>query len=370
MRLLYIFRSIALWGGIERILVDKMNYLSEVCGFDIYLLTSDQGSHPVTYNLTDRVHHEDFDICFFRQYQSKGLKRLFIAYKMLRKYEDLLSNRLKQIQPDIIITTTSDRLHSITKLKGAVPLIVESHSVCTRTIDDGRNLLIRKINRYLYLHCLPKIDAIISLTKRDADEWRNFHPNVFVIPNFVHHHEECMSSNISKKVIFVGRFDYQKRPQDAIRIWKIVRERHPDWVLELYGDGEMKREVCELASSIGGILIHHPINNIFERYQTASFLISTSLFEPFGLVITEAMSCGLPVIAFDCPYGPSELIKDKYNGFLIKERDFCVFADRICDLIENVELRKIMGKNAKLVSKRFDEKSVMLDWINMFNSLL
>jgi len=370
MRLLYLFRSIAVWGGIERILVDKMNLLAEKYGQDVYLLTTDQGSHPVPYQLYSGVHHEDLNILFYRQYNHHGLQRLLVAWRMARQYDRLLADRMKQINPDVIICTTADRLGTIVKRKEKVPLLVESHSICLRTIDHGRNWLLRRIHRRRFLRSLARVDKVVALTEGDANEWRRYHAGVAVIPNFVHQHGEAVSSQTSKKAIFVGRFDYQKRAEDAIRIWKLVRERHPDWVLEVYGDGALQQEVSSLALKVGGVVVHQPTVNIFEAYLDCCFLISTSLFEPFGLVIPEAMSCGLPVVAFDCPYGPADLIIDQKDGFLIKDRDLATFADRICELIENKELRLKMGQTAKLSSKRYNVGAVMPLWIQLLSQLV
>jgi len=370
MKILYIFRSIAVWGGIERILVDKMNFMAERYDQDVYLLTCDQGTHPITYHLSDAVYHEDLDVCFYQQYRFHGLRRLIISWNMIRQYRHLLANRLRKIQPDIIICTTADRIGTITKLKGNVPLVVESHSVCTRTLNNGRNWFHRKYHRHCFLRHLSKADMIVALTDGDAKEWRKYHPQVTVIPNFIHPHELHISDCSSKKAIFVGRFDYQKRAQDAICIWKKVRERHPDWTLEIYGDGDMNQEVSDLALSVNGIVIHQPISQIFHAYQKCSFLISTSLFEPFGLVIPEAMNCGLPVVAFDCPYGPGDLITDGSDGYLIKDRDFNAFADRICELIENPELRKTMSKTALTSSQRYTAEQMMPLWLQLFSLLL
>ena len=95
----------------------------------------------------------------------------------------------------------------------------------------------------------------------------------------------------------------------------------------------------------------------------------TSLYEPFGLVLPEAMSCGLPVIAFDCPYGPSDIITDGVDGFLIKNRDIEMFADKVCQLIENEELRRRMGKNGIISSQRYRADVIMPKWISLFEEL-
>lgn len=370
MKILYIFRSLAVWGGIERILVDKMNYMAECYDMVVYLLTSDQGSHPIPYHLSYSVHHEDLGICFYQRYHFHGLRRLMIARKMNRQFCHLFADRLHKIQPDLIVCTTADKIGIIAKVKGNIPLVVESHSNCTRTLNHGRSWLQRKLYRHYFLNSLSKADYVVALTEGDAKEWRKYHSQVKVIPNFIHPHEEHTSDCSAKKVIFVGRFDYQKRVQDAIRIWQKVRERHSDWTLEIYGDGEMRQEVCSLASSVGGVTIHQPTSQIFHAYQECSILISTSLYEPFGLVILEAMSCGLPVVAFDCPYGPNDLIMNEKDGYLVEDRDFDVFADSICKLIENLELRKAMGLSARMYSQWFTAEQIMPLWLLLFNMLL
>ena len=131
----------------------------------------------------------------------------------------------------------------------------------------------------------------------------------------------------------------------------------------------MYQEVCVLASSVGGIAIHKPTSHIFQAYQVSSLLISTSLFEPFGLVIPEAMSCGLPVVAYDCPYGPSDIITDGVDGFLIKNRDVNSFSIRICQLIESHDLRCQMGQNGILSSQRYNISDIMSKWISLFEQL-
>ena len=370
MKVLYLFRSIAVWGGIERILVDKMNFLVDRYNVDVYLLTTDQGVHKIPYELSADVHYEDLNICFYKQYCHHGLRRLLTAKKMLRRYELLLADRLNKIKPDLIICTTSDHIDSIVKIKGTVPLIVESHSICARTIEDGKYWLQRKLYRKNYLHALSKVDVIVALTEGDAQEWGKYHSHVCVIPNFVHQHDDYFSHQESQIVIFVGRFDYQKRVQDAIRIWRLVGERHSDWALEIYGEGEMLEDIKNFASTSGNVITHQPIKNIFQVYCDSALLMMTSLYEPFGLVLPEAMSCGLPVVAFDCPYGPADIITDGVDGFLIKNRDIQVFADRVCQLIEDEELRRRMGQNGIASSQRYRADVIMPKWINLFKKVL
>ena len=369
MKILYLFRSLAVWGGIERILVDKMNWLASKGGVEVYMLTTDQGDHFIPYQVGNKVHIEDLGINFHRKYQFGYLKRMGISYHMRHKYKQSLSDRINRIQPDIIVCTTSDQIDIITDVKGRIPLVVESHSICNRTIEQGKYALLRYFRRFKFLSSLSKVDCVVALSEGDVEEWRNFHHNVIVIPNMLHPCKVEPSPLTSKRVIWVGRFDYQKRAEVAIGIWKHVVNRYPDWSLDIYGEGEYESEIALMTSSTRNVFLHKPTSHIFDCYSNSSILISTSLFEPFGLVIAEAMSCGLPVVAFDCPYGPAAIISEDVNGFLIPFDNMQCFAEKLSLLIEDSPLRKQMGLAALLSSDRFTSDQIMLKWLALFDDL-
>lgn len=371
MRILYVFRSLAVWGGIERVLVEKMNYLSSVYGYEVYMITSDQGNHPIPYHLEETVHIEDLNIRFHQQYQYNVIKRKWVARKLKQLYELRLAERIKQIQPDIMACTTADHIDSLVKLKSTIPLIVESHSICLRTIEDGKCWLQRKWYKYHYLKALSKVDAMVALTEGDANEWRKVHPHVVVIPNIVHLNKGAVSVLENKRVIWVGRFDYQKRPMEMIRIWEKIQSQFPDWQLNIYGEGEQREELEDKVRSLGiNIVIHQPTERIFDYYRESSILVSTSLFEPFGLVFPEAMSCGLPVVAYDCPYGPASIVSDSKNGYLIGCDDINNYVEKLSLLMRDMDLRIKMGKSGSLSSKRYEEDQIMPFWRALFEQLI
>lgn len=370
MRILYVFRSLAIWGGIERVLVEKMNYLSSVYDYDVYMITSDQGNHPIPYHLEDTVRIEDLNIRFHQQYQYIIFKRKWVAKKLKHIYEQRLAERIRQVQPDIMVCTTADHIDSLVKLKGSTPLIVESHSICLRTIEYGNYWLQRKWYRYHYLKALSKVDVIVALTEGDANEWRKVHPHVVVIPNIVHLNDGPVSTLNNKRVIWVGRFDYQKRPMEMVKIWEKIQPQIPDWQLDMYGEGEQWQELKDKVRSLAmNIKVHQPTGRIFDCYRESSILVSTSLFEPFGLVIPEAMSCGLPVVAYDSFYGPSDIITDGIDGFLISKRSLEKIVDRICQLIDHFDLRVKMGKSGIEKSKKYAKRCIMPLWKQLFDRL-
>ncbi len=368
MKVLYIFRSLAVWGGIERVLVNKMNFLFAEYGFDVYVLTSCQGNHALPYPMNDGIHWDDLGIQFHQQYKYHGIYKLIDGYVRSRRFQKRLSKKLECICPDIIICTATDPVNSIVKIKGSIPLVIESHSDCIHTF--GVKGIRQRYFAYLLKKGLKETACLVTLTNGDACEWRKIIPNVEVIPNIVNLNERPISFVASKHVILVARFDHQKRIEDAIRIWTIVHETHPDWILDIYGEGELREKVERQSFVIGGICLHRPTINIFQCYHNSSILILTSIFEPFGLVLPEAMSCGLPVVAFDCPYGPADIITDGVDGFLVKNRDINEFADRVCQLIEDKELRVKMGQAAIKSSQRYRADFIMPKWKALFERLI
>lgn len=369
MKILYTFRSLAVWGGIERVLVEKMNNLVSMYGYDVYMLTTGQGAHPVPYRLEDKVYLEDIGIQFHLQYRYRGLRRLWEGWKRTRLFEKRFSEKINKIRPDVIVCTTADPVYSIVKVKGDIPLIVESHSICSRTF--GEKGIRQKYIAFLLEKGLKKVACLVSLTGGDAEEWRRKHSYVEVIPNIVHLNTGPFAPLESKRIIWVGRFDNQKRPMEIISIWKLVYPQFPDWHLDIYGEGEQQQVLENVALSLNmNIHIHKPTDKIFNSYIESSILVSTSLFEPFGLVLPEAMSCGLPVVAFDCPYGPADIITDGVDGFLIKNRDHHAFADRVCQLMEDEDLRHRMGLNGIVSSQRYRAALIMPKWISLFKILI
>ena len=370
MRILYVFRSLAVGGGVERVLVDKMNYLSSKYGYEVYMLTTDQGTHPIPYSLEKKVHLEDLGINIYHQYRYHGIKRLLVARRLAHLYEQRLSERLHTICPNVIVCTMANSLdiNILARLKGNIPLVAESHSIFRKTIcHEG---LKNRFFSFMYQKGLSKAQVVVTLTENDAIEWSKVHSCVKIIPNMVHLNKGALSSLDQKNIIWVGRFDYQKRPMEMIEIWQKVYPQFPDWHLYIYGEGELRQDLENVSCSIDmNIHICQPTDKIFDRYRSSSVLVSTSLFEPFGLVIPEAMSCGLPVVAFNCPYGPASIISDGLNGFLVKMDDQEMMIRKLCMLMDDRSLRQRLGHSAYESSLRYSDEIIMPLWKNLFKSL-
>ena len=368
MRIIYVNDTLAIWGGLERVIVEKVNYLVEEYGHEVHLLTVNQGSHPIPYSLSSRVVYNDLGINFHQQYNYSKLRRIVIRWQLNCLFVKRLKEYISNIRPDIIVSVRSELTMGIVKAKGNIPLVYESHTsrYCRKFNNSG---LCVRMKAAWYNRSARYANKIVTLTEGDALDWRNINPNVTVIPNIVHLNQSGNYSNCeSKSVIFVGRFCRQKDIRRLLEIWEIVYKRHPDWDLHIYGGygEEQNRILLEIKEMDANIQVHHPTSDIMEKYKENSILLLTSRYEPFGLVLPEAMSCGLPVVAFDCPYGPAEIINDGVDGFLIRGRNIEEFADKVCLLMENQELRVKMGKVGIVTSQRYDANLIMPLWKQLF----
>ena len=360
MRLLYVTDAFAVWGGMERVLADKMNYLQEHYGYDVSLMTINQGEHTIPFSLNPQIKHIDLAVRLHKQYAYCGVKRYLIRRQLVAQLKDSIKKALQQIDADVIICAKLDFVGVLNEVRDRTPLIVESHTLCRADYFE-RSGLLRRLHVLEYKRQVRKADAVVALTEGDAKDWREYNRNVCVISNVVHINETDNYSDCSeKRIVLVGRYTKQKDFDSLLKIWSKVYSCHLDWTLDIYTDGEIHAP---------GVRVFKPVANIMEKYCNSSMLLLTSLFEPFGLVLPEAMSCGLPVVAFDCPYGPADIITDGGDGFLVKNRDVNEFADRVCQLIEDRELRVSMGQAAVKSAQRYRADLIMPKWKELFERL-
>lgn len=368
MRILYITDALAVWGGIERVLCDKANYLVAHYGYDVHIVTTDQGPHPIPYPFDERVHIKDLNIRSHHQYKYRGLKRLIKYFELNRLFLKRLKEAISEIKPNVIVCIRIEYINTIVKAKGDIPLICESHSMFYAYRYEKASLWNRLKLRMLR-RSMGMANCIVALTEGDANDWRRVNKNVCVIPNVVHLNESGRYSDLTSKiVIFVGRFSEQKDIWSLLEIWKLVHKQHQDWELHAYGEGELKEDFIKAIDKNDiGIRVFPPTPDIFEKYLNSSMLIMTSLYEPFGLVLPEAMSCGLPVIAFNCPYGPAAIVTNEREGYLIESRDINEFANCLCQLMENQSECRWISNNAIFSANRYKTELIMPKWERLFN---
>lgn len=380
MNIVYVFSSLAKIAGTERILINKMNYLTEFFGFDVTIITYEQGTHPFAFPLSSKVKHIDLNVRFLTLYQYPRLKR----YCKSIQFESLLKGKIckiiRELAPDIIICTSysNTEINIISKLKIDAVKIIESHISKKHTGNQYKfrnNILLSilaRIENYFMKKSYKRFDAIVTLTQDDAKAWKNV-TKIYSIPNIIEYIPAESSSCYNKTAISVGRLSEQKGFDILINAWNEVHKKHSDWKLSIYGNGNDKNVLINYIKQyqLDNIIeIKEPTSDIYKQYLDNSIYIMSSRYEGFGLVLIEAMSCGVPCISFDCPYGPREIIKDNVDGILVKKIDSHALADKICYLIENDKIRISMGKKSKEDVVRYLPKNIMPLWEKLFSDLI
>lgn len=236
---------------------------------------------------------------------------------------------------------------------------------------DYYGRLLKKLRLFIYKKCCK----IAVLTSKDKECYDRYLPSehTIVIPNPVVLSEKFESPLDSKVAVSVGRIQYQKGFDTLVDVFKRVHDKHPDWKVHVYGDGNLRTELEQQISDAGlnGIVnLMGRSNEIYKKLRDASFYIMSSRFEGFPMVLIEAQSQGLPIVSFDCPNGPSDIIENGVNGILVENQNKNALYDAICYMIEHPDERKAMGKRSL---ENVDQYSVVVIcdvWKKLFEEIV
>lgn len=375
MKITYIYTALVTRGGADRVITNKANWLAEY-GYDVMIVTDTQLGREPIYPLSPKVILQDLAIDFSLEYGHSLPVRAWWYFKLMRQYRKKLTEVLMKRQSDVVITTLGRDLDFLTKIKDGSVKIGESH--IARQFSRNFHLMEQKgcLHKMIAQRWrkkqekdVSKLDALVLLTREDANSWKGV-TNTFVIPNPTPFYPEESSTCESHKAICVGRLNEQKGYEYLIDAWTIVSKRHPDWILNAYGSGEIKEQLLMRIDEKGvsnSLILNEPTSDIIGKYLESSIYIMSSRFEGFPMVLLEAMSCGLPCVSFDCPNGAKDIIEDGRNGFLVEYLNVNALAESICKLIEDESLRKMLGQTAKEDVMMYLPDSIMKLWIDLFN---
>ena len=279
----------------------------------------------------------------------------------------LIMNHLRGLTGVLISTRPGLNLIAARHAPPGVRTIGQEHM----HLHSHRALLREDIKR-LY----PRLDALAVLTESDLRDYAELfepgRPPVLRMPNAVPAMDGGLADPASKVVIAAGRLTSQKGFDRLIPAWAPVARAHPEWRLEIYGEGPERAKIEGLVAKHGvgdSVAMPGRTDRLGEAFARSSVFVLSSRREGLPMVILEAMSKGLPVVSFDCPTGPAEIITDQ-NGILVPNADVPALTQALLEVIEDDELRSRLGKGAMETAARYDIEVIGQEWADLIESLL
>ena len=284
--------------------------------------------------------------------------------RYLRRLEALVRDE----KPDIVDSLCVSELPYILKLKGLCKVLMAEFHFSHETLRiKGQHRKLRTLEK-----TVGGLDCFVVLTREDQEAWSPYCGKLEQIYNPADFIPGELAPLEAKRCISGGRFEKQKNYDDMVRVWKKVHARHPDWMLELFGNGKKKARTEALIRREGleGSILVHPATPHFKKEMMASSMyLMTSLYEGFPMVLVETAAIGLPCVCMACPCGPAEFIEDGVNGMLAAPGDIDGMADKICTLIGQPELRRSMGREIHRKAGEFTTERIMGQWDRLFRRL-
>lgn len=351
MKLLYITNGITGIGGLERVLSIKASYFAEELGYEVHIVSLGEEGKTPFYAFSPRITFHSIDVSVRRSRYFTGSRRL-----------------VRRLGPDVI-SVCDDGLKGFFVplwIGGRSRIIYERHTSKEMQTLGGRPGLRQRVALAMMDMGSRLFDRFVVLTNENRRQWRG--KNVEVIPNPLSFYPASVSGVDEKRIIAVGKVTPSKGYDRLVGAWRLIGPRYPEWRIDIFGsvDGGGVPE------GMGGgmnIRIHEPVREIEKEYLASSIYALPSRFEGFGMVLTEAMACGVPCVAFDCPCGPRDIIRDGEDGFLVENGNVGQFAERLSRLIDDAGLRRTMGEKARANARRYDIAAIAAQWDKLFSEL-
>ena len=360
MRLVFLTEQLYAIGGIERVLSTKLQYWSRQPNVELYIITYNQLSRPLAYDLPPNCKHIDCGIQYLSGRSYFHPKNWAVIYK----HAIVLKGLLKNIQPSIIVSC------SYTPDQFFLPFIRPNGCKLVKEIHASGFQIHTGLRRYLH-QLFKAYDSLVVLNTFEQLYFKSYKTKV--IPNCLPAYDAPQSPK-TNKVVFVGRLAPVKQIEQLIDIWSAIEHLCPDWVFELYGNGSEDYE-AQLKALVKKMQLknlhfmgaHQQLNEV---YNQASILVLSSATECFPMVILEAMQHGVVVISYDSPNGPKAMIQNGVNGILVPLNNLQAFKEALFNIIDNPKQRMVISAATKAAFKQYETDIVMPIWRNLFNSLL
>lgn len=376
--IVYCTPALYMAGGVERVLTLKANYFVEHFGYDITIILTEGKDKPLYYPLSDKVKVINLDINFEELWTCSFCKKILLYLQKQYQFKKKLTAELVRIRPDITVSLLRREINFITKIKDGSKKIGELHvnRANYRNFEEGESNFVKRLfskfwMRSLVMH-LKELDRFVVLTEEDKLNWKELE-HVDVIPDPLAFQTDMVSQLNSKRVIAVGRYVYQKGFDLLLRAWAKVERKCSDWEIVIYGQGNREpyeNLIDQLGLDRSRCHLYGPTNDIMREYLNSSIFVFSSRFEGFGMVLIEAMACGLPCVSFDCPCGPKDIISDQQDGLLVPNGDINKMADKLTGLMTHSNDIERMSKAALKKAESYSIDTISQRWKKMFDTLM
>ena len=365
-------------GGVERVVSVKASYFAEVYHYDVTIIVTEGTDRDCFFPLSDKVKVINLNLGFEELWKASFIKKVFLYLKKQYKYRRMLKSELMRIRPDITISVLRREINFINSIPDGSYKIGELHvnrSNYRNFTSRDSNFVKRFFARFWMIDLikhLRKLDRMVVLTEDAKRDWPEL-LNVKLIPDPIPFKVDQVSTLSSKRVVSIGRYAYEKGNDLLIKAWAKVEKSCKDWTLDIYGMGNQapyKELVNELGIDETRCHLHGSLTDVKDAYLNSSIFTLPSRFEGFGLVVIEAMACGVPVVAFDCENGPRNIIANNQNGILVKPFDVDEYAKSMLRLMRDDQLRTQMGNRAYESSKRYSFEDIAMQWKNLFDEVM
>ena len=378
LKLVYITPALYMAGGVERVLTLKANYFAEHFGYEITIILTEGKDKPLFYPLSNKIKVINLNIGFEELWTCSFIKKIFVYLKKQRYFKKSLTKELMCIRPDITISLLRREINFINDIKDGSRKIGELHvnRANYRNFETNDSNYIKNLFAKFWIRSLVaklnKLNRFVVLTEEDKEAWPEL-KNICVIPDPLSFIPTKQSELKEKRVIAVGRYVYQKGFDLLLQAWSKIEKLYPEWQLAIFGDGDRtsyEKQMKLLGIDVKRCHLNGPTSNIQQEYINSSIFVFSSRFEGFGMVLIEAMACGLPVVSFDCPCGPKDIVKDGEDGLLVENGNVLMLADGLERLMVNEKHRCSMGQTGVRNIQRFSIDKIAECWKELFESLL
>lgn len=376
MKIVYCMADVYNPGGMERVLLNKLRWWAARGDCELVLVTTDQNGRPPFYDFPPEVRMVDLDVNYKADNGRNPLGKILSYFRKRRLHRQRLTALLMKEKADIVVSLYPSESSFIPKIQDGSKKVLELHFNKYFRLQYHRSGLLGLADRFRTWQderIVRRFDRFVVLTKEDAGYWGAL-PNLQVIPNAALDIPEVQHRRGNHRVIAVGRLDYQKGFDRLLEAWALLPEAlRSDWRLDIFGQGEwetMLKEKCVALGITDSARINKPTNQIFQEYAASDFLVMSSHYEGFPMVMIEAMAVGLPVVCFDFKCGPRDIIIPEENGLMVREGDVAALAAAMQRLMEDPALLERMSAGAEKISQTYSEAAVMAQWEDCFKKLM